>query len=82
MKIDANVEIVSSLAKEIDKDNVTITIDLDYITPYESDIYDDIAYKLEEKFHRPFSHDDFDVTNLQEIVEEILNEERGYNTVG
>lgn len=71
MKIDAKVEFNKEVAEQLDRDFVRVPVDIDYVSPYESDIYEWVGNELGEMFGRSFSDDEFTITNLEEIVEEI-----------
>lgn len=75
MKLDAHVGFNSSIAKEIGKDSMTVTVDADYVESDESQIKDWIANELEEMFGRAIMLDDFTVTNMDELVEDIAYDE-------
>ena len=71
MKIDAKIEFCDSVAKELGKSFTTVSVDADYVTGNESDIYEWVTNELNDQFGRTFSDEDFIITNLDEIIEEI-----------
>lgn len=71
MKIDAKVKFNKKVAEGLDRDFVRVPVDIDYVSPYESDIYEWVGNELGEMFGRTFGDDEFTITNLEEIVEEI-----------
>ena len=75
MKIDAKVEFKDNVAEELDRSFVRVPVDIDYVEADEDDIISWITDKLENMFGRTFCSEDFKVSNMTELVEEIKFDE-------
>ena len=71
MKIDAKITFNDKAAEELDRSWCRVPVDIDYVSPYESDIREWVADELAEMFGRSFGDDEFEITNMQELVQEI-----------
>lgn len=75
MKIDAKVEFSPAKEKELNRSWFRIPVDIDYVEDNESSVNEWVANELEEAFGRKFMLDDFTVTNMDEVLEEIKFDE-------
>ena len=75
MKIDANIEFSEIIAKEIGEFSCKIPVDIDYVDDDYESINDWVRNELEYKWNRPFFDDDFTITNMDELVENIKFDE-------
>ena len=66
MKLDANV----TLYNESDTNSVVIAVDADYVSPNASDVKEYVRNELEEMFGHRFDDEDFDITNLETLLED------------
>ena len=77
MKLEAKVEtktpIDETIATSVNKHNNTIkvNVDADYVTACEDDIREYVANELAEMFGRSFGDDEFEITNLNELMEDL-----------
>lgn len=71
MKLDANITFSNAMADKIDCDEITIAIDSDYVSGDTDDIYEWVINELETRFKVKFMSDDFTITNIDDIIEEI-----------
>lgn len=82
MKIDANIELSDAKAEDYGQTYVTVPIDIDYVESDEESVNEWIANELEEMFGGSFCPgDDFVVTNMESIIEEIAFDEFQDKTV-
>jgi len=75
MKIEARVKFSDKFAKELSIDTARVDVDTDYVTPYESDIRDYVANELAEIFGCSFGDDEFEIMNLEDIIEDLKFDE-------
>lgn len=75
MKIDARIKFKEDIAKELGKDGVDVPVDIDYVEADEDIIIAWIMDELENMFKRIFYVEDFKVTNMAELVEELKDKE-------
>jgi len=75
MKIEARVKFSDKFAKELSIDTARVDVDADYVTPYESDIREYVANELAEIFGCSFGDDEFEITNLEDLIEDIKFDE-------
>ena len=66
MKLVANV----TLYYEHNVHGVDINIDADYVSPNAEDVKEYVRNELEEMFGHHFYDEDFDITNLQTLLED------------
>ena len=71
MKIDAKVEFSDEVASQLERSFVRVPVDMDYVEGNEQDIRSWIANELEDMFGRSFMQEDFEVKNMEDIIEEI-----------
>jgi uncharacterized membrane protein len=71
MKIDAKVEFSDEVALQLERSFVRVPVDMDYVEGNEQDIRSWIANELEDMFGRSFMQEDFEVKNMEDIIEEI-----------
>ena len=71
MKIDAKVEFSDEVASQLERSFVRVPVDMDYVEGNEQDITSWIANELEDMFGRSFMQEDFEVKNMEDIIEEI-----------
>lgn len=75
MKIQAIVEFPRPVGDCEVGDSIHVDVDMDYVTPYESDIREYVANELAEIFGRSFGDDEFEITNLEDLIEDIKFDE-------
>lgn len=71
MKIDAKITFNDKASEELDRSWCRVPVDIDYVSSCESDIREWVAGELAEMFGRSFGDDEFEITNMQELVQEI-----------
>ena len=71
MKIDAKIEFNDEVAEKLDRSFVRVPVDMDYVESNAESIQTWVTNELEEMFGRPFMHDDFEITNMHELIEEL-----------
>lgn len=71
MKIDAKVEFNDKAAEELGRSWFRVPVDIDYVHADEADIREWVGNELAEAFGRSISNDCFEITNMQELIEEI-----------
>ena len=75
MKIDAEVELSDSKEKDIGESFVKVPVDIDYVEGNADSVKEWVRNALEEKYGSVFSDEDFTITNLDNIVEDIAFDE-------
>ena len=75
MKIDAKVRFNDTLANELDRDTVSVPVDIDYVEGNRESVVEWVRQELEEMFGRSFCDEDFEILNIDEIVEDITFDE-------
>ena len=75
MKIDAEVELSDSNEKDIGESSVKVPVDIDYVEGNADSVKEWVRNALEEKYGDVFSDEDFTITNLDDIVEDIAFDE-------
>ena len=75
MKIDAEVELSDSKEKDIGESSVKVPVDIDYVERNADSVKEWVRNALEEKYGDVFSDEDFTITNLDDIVEDIAFDE-------
>lgn len=71
MKIDAKITFSKEVADKLDRDWVRVPVDIDYVEATEDSIREWVMNELNEAFNRAFCYEDFEITNMDEIFEEI-----------
>ena len=74
-KIDAEVELSDSKEKDIGELFVKVPVDIDYVEGNADSVKEWVRNALEEKYGGVFSDEDFTITNLDDIVEDIAFDE-------
>ena len=75
MKIDAFVSIKGNLHDNIATDFCKVSVDMDYVEDNEDSVNEWVKQELENSFHVPVMDEDFEVTNMAEVIEEISFDE-------
>jgi hypothetical protein len=75
MKLDAYITFSDTTADKINHDEITIAIDSDYVSADKDDINEWVINELETQFNIKFMINDFTITNIDDIIEEINYEE-------
>ena len=75
MKIDAEVELSNSKEKGIGESFIKVPVDIDYVEGNADSVKEWVRNALEEKYGSVFSDEDFTITNLDDIVEDIAFDE-------
>lgn len=71
MKIDVKVEFIADVANSLGQTSIVVPVDIDYVSAYEDEICEWVANALGEMFNKSFGDDEFHITNLEEIQNEI-----------
>ena len=75
MKIDAEVELGDSKEKDIGESFIKVPVDIDYVEGNADSVKEWVRNAIEEKYGGVFSDEDFTITNLDDIVEDIAFDE-------
>ena len=75
MKINAEVELSDSKEKDIGESFVKVPVDIDYVEGNDDSVKEWVRNALEEKYGDAFGDEDFTITNLDDIVEDIAFDE-------
>ena len=75
MKIQAIVEFPRPVGDCEVGDSIHIDVDTDYVESNADSVNEWVRQELESMFMRPFWDEDFNITNLTDILEEIAFEE-------
>ena len=75
MKIDANVSFSENIAEYLERTSVKIPVDMDYVSADSAEVTEWVRNELEEMFGCSFNDEDFEITNMDEILEEIEYDE-------
>ena len=75
MKIDAEVELSGPKEKDVGESFVKVPVDIDYVEGDADSVKEWVRTALEEKYGDAFSDEDFTITNLDDIVEDIAFDE-------
>lgn len=75
MKIDAEVELSDSKEEDYGESFVKIPVDADYVEGNKESVTEWVRNALEEKYQGAFCDEDFTITNLEAIVEDIAFDE-------
>ena len=69
--IDAKVKFSPAIEKELNKSQVLIPVDCEWTEADVDEITDVVRYDLESMFDRKFNNEDFEITNMDELMEEV-----------
>ncbi len=75
MKIDAKIEFSPSTAAKLGRDQAIVPVDIDYVEDNEDAVNEWVLIELENMFGQSFKYDDFRVTNIDEVIEDIKFDE-------
>ena len=75
MKIDAKIELADHMAETPGESFVKVQVDADYVESDPEDVKDWCRRELETKLGRPVADEDFEVSNMDEVVEELKFDE-------
>ena len=75
MKLDAKIEFSDAKAKELGQLFAQVTVDMDYVPSDAEAVKDWVLHELQSQFITGFMFDDFTVTNMDEILEELAYDE-------
>jgi hypothetical protein len=75
MKIDAEVELSGSKEEDLGESFIKIPVDIDYVEGNAESVKEWVRNALEEKYGGAFCDEDFTITNLDNIVEDIAFDE-------
>ena len=76
MKIDARVQFINiDVAKSLGKTYTKILVDMDYVSADSSEVTEWVRNELEKMFGHSFSDEDFEIVNMDEILEELTYDE-------
>ena len=71
MKIDARITFTEKTAKQVGRDTFRVEVDLDEVEDTVDSVYEYVSDKLSEAFGGTFFEDEYEIENLDEIIEEI-----------
>ena len=71
MKIDAKIIFSKEVADKLDRSWIRVPVDIDYVESNEDSIKEWVMNELNEVFNQAFCYEDFEITNMDEIFEEI-----------
>lgn len=71
MKIDAKIIFSKEVADKLDRSWIRVPVDIDYVESNEDSIREWVMNELNEVFNQAFCYEDFEITNMDEILEEI-----------
>lgn len=69
--IDAKVKFSSTIEKELNKSQVLVPVDCEWTEADVDEITAVVRYDLESMFGRRFNNEDFEITNMDELMEEV-----------
>ena len=69
--IDAKVKFSPMIEKELNKSQVLVPVDCEWTEADVDEITDAVSYSLESMFGRKFNNEDFEITNMDELMEEV-----------
>ena len=75
MKIEARVEFPQPLSDCEVGDSIHVDVDTDYVEDNAESVTEWVRNELETMFNRPFSNEDFCITNMDAILEDIAFDE-------
>ena len=75
MKIDAKIELADHMAETPGESFVKVQVDADYVESDPADVQDCCRRQLETTPGRPVADGDFEVSNMDEVVEELKFDE-------
>ena len=75
MKIDAKIEFSDEVAEKLDRNWIRVPVDIDYVEDNEDSVKTWVMNELEEMFSQAFNYEDFNITNMDEVLEEIKFDE-------
>lgn len=75
MKIDAKIEFSDEVAEKLGRNWIRVPVDIDYVEDNEDSVKTWVMNELEEMFSQAFSYEDFKITNMDEVLEEIKFDE-------
>lgn len=76
MKIDARVQFINiDAAKSVGKTYTKIPVDMDYVSADSAEVIEWVRNELEEMFGHSFNDEDFEIVNMDEILEDIKFDE-------
>lgn len=75
MKIDAKIELADHVAETSRESFIKVQVDADYVESDPEDVKDWCRRELETKLGRPVDDGDFEVSNMDEIIEELKFDE-------
>lgn len=75
MKIEARVEFLQSVNGCEEGDVTYVNVDADYVEDNVDSVTEWVRNELEKKLNGPFSNEDFCITNMDAILEDIAFDE-------
>lgn len=75
MKIDAEVELGGSKEEDLGESFVKVPVDADYVEGNAESVKEWVRNELEQQYGETFYDEDFTITNLDSIVEDIAFDE-------
>ena len=75
MKIDAKIEFSDEVAEKLDRNWIRVPVDIDYVEDNEDSVNTWVMNELEVMFSQAFNYEDFKITNMDEVLEEIKFDE-------
>lgn len=75
MKIDARINFSDQMAKKLERSSIRVPVDMDYVSADSAEVIEWVRNELEEMFGHSFNDEDFEVANMDEILEDIKFDE-------
>ncbi len=75
MKIDACVVLSDAKAESCGVDRVKVPVDMDYVESSPFSVKEWVSFELEKMLGGTFTHDDFEIANMEDIVEDLAFDE-------
>ena len=75
MKIDAKIAFSDEVAEKLDRNWIRVPVDIDYVEDNEDSVKTWVMNELEVMFNQAFNYEDFKITNMDEVLEEIKFDE-------
>lgn len=75
MKIDARINFSDQMAEKLERSSIRVPVDMDYVSDDSAEMIEWVRNELEEMFGSSFNDEDFEVMNMDEILEDIKFDE-------
>ena len=71
MKIDARINFSDQMAEKLERRAIRVPVDMDYVSDDSAEVIEWVRNELEEMFGHSFNDEDFEVMNMDKILEDI-----------